>query len=179
MNALTSGTIQDRNGQLVANPLYQDLNPNDANTTIRDPGLVMLGGIVGVPWQDIARDPSNLGAGFKSPDELLASGTWDAILGDPESYVPPSNPLMVESTAPRGTALDRSIPDNDDVQYACTFPLLMPRDCSNLLERNTHQVPAINRAHVEPAHVVLVAERQHLGKRWSDLIADCGEREAG
>lgn len=131
VNALTSATIPDSAGQLVSNPLFSDLNPNDANTTIRDPGLVMLGGIVGVPWQDIARDPSNLGAGLKSPDELLASGTWDAILGDPESYVPPSNPLMQESIAPRGTALDRSIPDNDDLQYACTFPLLMPRDCSN------------------------------------------------
>lgn len=130
VQALTSATVQDRSGQIVPNPLFSDLNPSDANSTIRDPGLVVLGGILGVPWQEIARNPADLTAGFKSAQELSASGTWSTILGAPENYVPPSSALMVESVATRGTALDRSIPENDDLQYACTFPLLTPRDCS-------------------------------------------------
>ncbi len=40
---------------------------------------IFLTGIVGVPWQLIARDPSDLGQGFQSAEELAATGTWDAL----------------------------------------------------------------------------------------------------
>ncbi|HSO00161.1 MAG TPA: hypothetical protein VLS89_17835 [Candidatus Nanopelagicales bacterium] len=140
VQALTSATIQNRAGELVANPLFSDLNPNDGSSTIRDPGLVVLGGIVGVPWQEIARDPSNLTVGYKSAAELSTSGTWSAILGDPASNVAPSSPYMRESVLPRsgvsaGNAVNGgewTIAENNDLQYACIFPLPpgAERDCS-------------------------------------------------
>ncbi|EYF00756.1 hypothetical protein [Chondromyces apiculatus] len=140
VQALTSPTIADRQGNLVPNPIFSDLDPSDGNSTIRDPRLVILGGIVGVPWQEIARDPFDLGQGFKSAAELGASGAWDAILGDPESYVPPSSPYMQESSSPRaGVPVGNPInggewnpsPPNSDLQFACTFDLAVPRDCSD------------------------------------------------
>ncbi len=92
--ALTSSLVPDRSGNLVPNPIFSDLDPSDDVTAVRDPGLVVIAGIVGVPWQDIARDPTNLSLGFKTATELdqpLGNGGngWDYILGDPDNYVPP------------------------------------------------------------------------------------------
>ncbi|MCA9624991.1 MAG: hypothetical protein KC731_38465, partial [Myxococcales bacterium] len=120
----------------------------------------------GVPWQDIARRnvqgvPDLLAGldlqdvprgGLYSPEELIQNGTYDLILGDPMSYVPPADPLMRESIAARngqnplnGESLappgsgylansvnghERFLPDNDDLQYTCIFPLGAPKDCS-------------------------------------------------
>jgi len=173
---LTSSAVQDRHGNVVPNPVFSDLNPNDENTNIRDPGLVFIAGIIGVPWQDIARKnagpdgeaktaddyPDLLGGldidgnafgGFQSGAELVANGTWDIILGDPANYVPPTDPLMIESVDPRsgtnpvtGDAIqppsagelanpinghEYSIPNRSDLQYACIFPLGTPRDCTD------------------------------------------------
>jgi hypothetical protein len=155
--ALTSNTVPNRSGELVPNPIFTDLNPFDSNSSERFSGQVFLLGIVGVPWQDIARDPKNLAKGFKLPQELYAEdasgqSAWDHILGDPSKYVPPNDPHMIESIAPRtgtnpitGDAIvpagqppsnpingsERSIPANDDLQYACVFPLQAPRDCAD------------------------------------------------
>lgn len=98
--------VTDRHGNVVNNPLY---------TGGRDPSMVYLAGIVGVPWQDIARRDvsgqpdiaAGLDAqmkpigGFMSPEELAATSTWDLILGDPAAGLPPTDPLMVESIEPR------------------------------------------------------------------------------
>jgi hypothetical protein len=153
VQGLSSTTIPNRNGDLVQNPLFSDLGGGSG--PVRDPGLVVLSGIVGVPWQDIARNPSDLSQGFKSADELAAAQNgvtgWDVILGDPAGYVPPKDPLMIESVDPRvgenpvlhdplvspgspgSNAIngrEYSIPKRDDLQYACVFPILAPRDCS-------------------------------------------------
>jgi hypothetical protein len=98
--------------------------------------------------------------GFKSARELSLldkSGHtyWDDIAGDPERYVPARSPFMVESTTPRsgtdpitgiamfppstpngaGNALndhERTISSPaEDIEYACTFPILNPIDCSD------------------------------------------------
>lgn len=151
----SSVTITSDTGDFVANPIFSDLNPNDKNSAIRDPGLVFFAGIVGVPWQDIARDPTNLELGFKDPDEMLepnASGynTWDLILGDPANGVDPIDPLMWERVDPRdgpnvenpvlGEPLqpatnynqnpingnEYTVANRDDLQYACIFDLLDP-----------------------------------------------------
>jgi hypothetical protein len=117
---LTDLNVPNRAGELVPNPIFTDLNPDDDNSNIRDAGLVFFAGIVGVPWQDIARqnaagDPDLLGGldaegeavgGFKNADELgLPNGpeptTWDIILGDPTNYVPAKDPHMIESIDPR------------------------------------------------------------------------------
>ncbi|HZF50182.1 MAG TPA: hypothetical protein VE093_16095 [Polyangiaceae bacterium] len=154
---LTSVTVPNRAGELVPNPLFSDLNPQDSNSTVRDAGLVFLAGIVGVPWQDIARNKDDLTQGFKSADELLAPvtdmglTTWDIILGDPATQKAPADPHMIETVFARsgtnpitGDSIkppgDPSNPINgsewtvknqDDLQYACIFDLPEARDCSN------------------------------------------------
>jgi len=106
VSGLTAANVTDRYGNVVPNPLF---------TGGRDPSMVYFAGIVGVPWQDIARRNANgqpdiatgLDAqgnpkgGTMSPQELAANGVWDLILGDPANDVPPSDPLMVESIEPR------------------------------------------------------------------------------
>lgn len=173
VTGLTSATVQDREGNLLANPIFSDLNPNDDLSNVRDPGLVFVAGIVGVPWQDIARkndagQPDLLAGlnaegeavgGFQSGNELITNGTWNMILGDPTCYVTdpsnclPQDPLMIESVEARsGThpitgdpiapptagymansinGHEYSIPERDDLQYACIFPLQNARDCTD------------------------------------------------
>jgi hypothetical protein len=155
IDALTSTVVPNRAGELVPNPIFSDLDTSDTVTTIRDPGLVVLATIVGVPWQDVARNPADLSQGYKSAaelDQLDAAGNsgWDIIVGSPGSYVPPLDPLMVESIGARsgtnpatGAALttasnplgnpinghEWTINNNDDLQYACIFDLPNPRNC--------------------------------------------------
>ncbi|WP_437707290.1 hypothetical protein WMF45_26515 [Sorangium sp. So ce448] len=118
--AFTEAQIPNRKGELVPNPIFSDPNPEDLDSNVRDPGLVFFAGIVGVPWQDIARQnaqgqPDLLNGlnqdgepvgGFKNSDELSApvagaASTWELILGDPAKYQPPKDPFMVESMKPR------------------------------------------------------------------------------
>jgi len=150
--ALTSTVVPDRQGNLVPNPIFSDLDATDGVTAVRDPGLVVIAGIVGVPWQDIARTDTNgnpdLARGFKSAEELAlpvggSSNTWDIILGNPATYVPPTDLHMIASSQPRfGLPDPTSAPDadpvsgheytnaNSDLQYACVFDLPAPRDCT-------------------------------------------------
>ena len=87
-----------------------------------------------------------------SPIEMSTTGNWDVVLGDPANYVLPLDPLMIESVntrsgtnpitgdalAPAGSGLlanpinghEVTIAQRDDLQYACIFPLAVPRDCS-------------------------------------------------
>ncbi len=123
-DGLSKREIADRYGNMVPNPLFRDLNPSDKPAGIRDPSLVFLAGIVGVPWQDIARknaagkpdlvnginsrDPLEVAGkkppsgGFQSGAELATNKVWDVIVGDPkcdyqQPTCGPSDPLMVES----------------------------------------------------------------------------------
>jgi hypothetical protein len=158
VNGLKNTTIplQSHPSTSVTNPLYDTTGTDKAQ---RDPSLVFLAGIVGVPWQDVADDASLTGAGlnYLTADELSAKGRWSALLGDPTASppVPPSDPFMVESIAARvgtnaiaqppvATSLPNStnphanvingheynIPNKDDLQYACTFPLNAPKTCT-------------------------------------------------
>ncbi len=129
VRGLTEPQVPNALGEVMANPLFSDLDPSDENSTIRDPGLVFVAGIVGVPWQDIARrnaagNPdleSGLDAdgdpvgGFMTVAEMRqpVSGhsydTWDLVLGAPQQYYSnpasalPKDPLMVESIGPRSS----------------------------------------------------------------------------
>jgi hypothetical protein len=158
VNGLTQTTLPlQSNGTIsVTNPLYDTTGSSSAP---RDPSLVFLAGIVGVPWQDIADDASLTGAGlnYLTAKELVAKDRWSALLGTPQGAtkngvpVPPSDPFMVESITPRSgmntianvsiTAAnspkpnnainghEQNVPMNDDLQYACTFPLKTARTC--------------------------------------------------
>jgi hypothetical protein len=142
-------------GELVQNPLFADLS--GAGKATRSSELVFLSAIVGVPWQDLAtpatlNDPNALE--YLSASELAAQGRWDWITGD--FTKPPADPLMVESPEPRTgthpldpalspqppTAGEGANPANGhewnahqtsagDLQYACVFPLVPPKDCSS------------------------------------------------
>jgi hypothetical protein len=110
-----------------------------------------------VPWQDIADEPSLTGPGlnYLNAAELVAKDRWSVLLGDPGASPPvsPSDPFMVESAAPRsgvnpvtGDAImppssaspsaspinghEQNVPKLDDLQYACTFPLTVPKPCA-------------------------------------------------
>jgi hypothetical protein len=151
VEGLTAPEVPSRSGGLVRNPLFAP----SGDLPGRDPNLVFLAGIVGVPWQDIADEASLTGAGlrFLTADEMLyadPANRWDVILGDPENNVPPADPFMIESPAERsgqnpitGASItpssgDTANPingkeqtniDSTDLQYACTFPLSTPRPC--------------------------------------------------
>jgi hypothetical protein len=140
IRALTEPTVADRTGTLAPNPLFAGG---------RSPELVLLAGIVGVPWQDIAVDPLDLAAGYRAAAEI----DWSLLLGDPASGTPPGDPLMIESVAPRegtspvlGVPLEpptaplptsnpingheRMVAGGDDLQYACIYPRPSPKDCA-------------------------------------------------
>ncbi|HEY1535325.1 MAG TPA: hypothetical protein VGF76_14965, partial [Polyangiaceae bacterium] len=158
VNALKQTTLplQSNPAVSVTNPLYDTTGSSSAP---RDPSLVFLAGIVGVPWQDIADDASLTGAGlnYLTAQELLAKDRWTALLGNPTASppTPPTDPFMIESIGPRtGTNMIAQPPvattpansmnphanvingheyNNDttmgDLQYACTFPLTTPKPC--------------------------------------------------
>lgn len=149
IDGLTKPTVRDRSNQEVPNPIFEAPPGEPA----RAQSLVLLAGIVGVPWQDIATDDSITGDGltYLSADELAKKGRWSMILGGKDGS-PPTDPLMIESIAPRtgtnpvlkapleppapgpGTnpinGHETNITGNDDLQFACTFPLPTPRQCN-------------------------------------------------
>jgi len=166
VTGLTSPLVPNRAGDMVPNPLFSDLNPADADSWVRDASLVMLTYVVGVPWQDVARDPFDAKKGFMRASELAMADAnghsrWDYLVGDPNNFVPPLDPHMIESDAPRtGTspitgatlappAQAEGGPDAisgheytpgttggvqyapDSLEYACIFPLPVPRDCAD------------------------------------------------
>jgi hypothetical protein len=146
-------TCKDADGDgmpdLVANPLFY--GPDGA---VRAPSLVYVLGLVGVPWQDLAQGGASAATlALKTPSALAADGTWTAILGNGAASPPidPTDALMIESRSPRSgkDVTGASIPGpqvplsgnnamnghdwantaNDDLQYACIFPLPAARDC--------------------------------------------------
>ena len=155
VDALTKTTMQLQStpGQFVKNPLFDG---GASGRSDRDPSLVFLAGIVGVPWQDIADEASLTGPGlnYLTAKELTAKGRWRALLGDPNASppLPPTDPFMVETPAVRsgtnaitGVSIspatstnphenpinghEQDLPKEDDLQYACTFRLKTPRTC--------------------------------------------------
>lgn len=140
VRALSQPTITNRAGEVVPSPLITDARSNE---------LVLFAGIVGVPWQDIAFDPKDLSKGYKQPQQI----DWALVVGDPAAQIPPTDPLMIESIAPReglspvvGAELappdaepfanpanshERIIPLADDLQYACVYPRPSLKACND------------------------------------------------
>jgi len=156
------GDGTDSNAAQVENPIFSDLNKT--GDPIRDKSLVFIAGIVGVPWQDISVSPGDLSGGFKDDVQMNAATidvngskktTWQVILGDPDNFVDPDDPHMIESQKPRsgtdpinnvklqpptaavgadslnGHEWDTAENANGDLQYACVFELPgAGKDCS-------------------------------------------------
>lgn len=126
----------------------------------REQSHIVLAGIVGVPWQDLAVEVNGPNPLEYRVDGVADDGLdWDWILGDPEpadGIWRPEDPLMREAIEPRsGTSPATGeelagpdapfmanssnghewvISDNSDLQYACVFPLRTPRECMSLQE---------------------------------------------
>ncbi len=152
VDGLTKPEVPGRDGALVPNPLYSDLSGGAQPP--RHPSLVFFAALVGVPWQDLAKDPLDQNElHYRTAAELTSAGAWDWIVGQPEQGIPPSDPLMIESIDERsgtnpatGAALAPSSADSPTanpinghemqlagagfgLQYACVFELEAPRDC--------------------------------------------------
>ncbi len=136
------------------NPLFAASLPTDPNGDLchlddgpRGTGLVYYLIIGGVPWQLLAQDPFNTTAPLKS---TLTAGDWQRIVGkDPATYQTEGiDPHMLESIDPRAGLPPPSAADDTDpihgrewnthkspvgldLQYACTFPLTTPKDCTD------------------------------------------------
>ncbi len=207
VDGLTNGEISDRHGNVVHNPLF---------TGERAPSQVYLTGIVGVPWQDIARrnasgapdliaGQSAGGApigGLQSAAERVAHDTWALVLGDPQGGVQPTDPHMIESIDPRsgqnpvtGDAIapptagadanpinghEASIPDRNDLQYACIWPLLTPRDCTTTSAACDCQIPGDNPLCQNPADdsygQIQYAAKAYPGRRQLEVLRALGDR---
>jgi hypothetical protein len=151
--ALTNPQVTNRAGALVDNPLLAARNGSGP----RSPSLISLSVIVGVPFQDLLTDESldpTAQHAYMTPTDLAANGRWPMILGDDSKNVLPSDPLMIESidartgvnplvsaavlapptsTNPQANLInghEYNIPYNDDLQYACIFPLPAPKVCA-------------------------------------------------
>jgi hypothetical protein len=120
--ALTSAEVPGRDGKPVTNPLFPKADAANGVLSPRTVGgkLVFLAGIVGVPWQDIARrnkdgapdlrggldkDGKPVG-GFKTAGELNQKDAneatvWDQLLGDSKKMILATDPLMRESRGAR------------------------------------------------------------------------------
>ena len=124
VNAFTVDTVQKRDGSPVKNPIFDDLTcpkwtngqrgPEGACSPQpeRDATLVFVAGIIGVPYQDIARDPNDLNQGFMTAKELRDNNIWPRILG-PDAKTSPTDPLMIE-------AVDQRLPSVDPNKYPST-----------------------------------------------------------
>ncbi len=104
IDGLTSVQVRRRSDNaLVPNPIYESKN----GAPPRSPEQVLLLGIVGVPWQDVADTESLTSPGLKflSEDGPLSAARWDVILGDSSASppVPPLDPFMIESPLDRTT----------------------------------------------------------------------------
>ena len=146
-NALSNPKISNRAGTLVDNPLLVG----------RSATLISVSTIIGAPWQDLA-SPASLSAGhdvqYLDGASLATSARWPVLLGDPANNLPPTDPFMNESITPRSgenplthdkitpaSSMDpqanpingheQNVPNYDDLQFACTFPLVTPKVCAN------------------------------------------------
>jgi hypothetical protein len=158
IDGFTQPLVPNRKGEMVQNPLFSDLTctPGVPCASARDKNLVLVTGIVGVPWQDIAVDSVDLTKGYKTARQLRDDLVWSEIVGDPQNPTGPVAPRdlhMIESIKPRqglpgpgsswnadpknGHEWDPSkelAQPNADLQYACIFNLVTPRMCAGPIE---------------------------------------------
>jgi hypothetical protein len=147
VNGFSAGTVPNRAGDLVANPLFHQDGKD------RDPSLFTLAVVAGVPWQDLATTASLTGdtLEYQTPDQLVASGRWAVVLGDSATNTQPTDPFMRESpdprsgknpitkaaivpsssTDPQGNVINghETVSMHNDLQFACTFELPQPVLC--------------------------------------------------
>lgn len=129
------------------NPLFSANLPSEPGQELcaltagpRTSDLVYFAIIGGVPWQLLTEDQTNLSSNYQGRKfkDRLGAADWTLLLGnDPFKYdFAGQHPLMQESITPRPSAgADEAHTRewntaNKDLQYACTFTLPSPKDCS-------------------------------------------------
>ncbi|WP_394837915.1 hypothetical protein LVJ94_13470 [Pendulispora rubella] len=131
-----------------SNPLFARDLPSSASDTSqlcnlprgpRTPDMVFFTLIGGVPWQLLTTEPGRFTNNTGSLKNTLDEADWKRILGaDPFHYdFNGLDPHMRESITKREglPAPDDALPREwdtrgQDLQYACTYPLATPKDCS-------------------------------------------------
>jgi hypothetical protein len=119
----------------VANPLFTDLS--GTGTPARGTDMVFVAGIVGVPWEVVAKkNDAGITTSFKDFDELTREQFWEQYVGVPDKAIYPTEPRMRESVEARaGASGDRTVSPPTDLQYACNFKLPTPNpngaDCKD------------------------------------------------
>jgi hypothetical protein len=101
-DGLTRQTVIARSTQqAVLNPIFAGHK--------RHPSQVILTGIVGVPWQDLADQASLTGPGLTNltAAQLTQLGRWPLMIGGPDASPPklPADPFMIETPVDRSTAV--------------------------------------------------------------------------
>lgn len=150
-SALSNPKITNRAGASVDNPLFAARDGKGP----RSATLVSVSVIVGAPWQDLATTDSSNGGPLEYLDSagLESNARWPLLVGDAKKNVPPSDPFMIESIAPRSgqnpitmlaiapatstnpqqNAINGHEKNNDDLadlQHTCIFPLPQPIVCA-------------------------------------------------
>ena len=128
VNALTNPilALPSDPTKTVTNPLYA---VGSSGKPPRDPSLVFLAGIVGVPWQDIAT-PDSLSSPtaltYLTAPQLSGQGRWTQLLGDAKASPPmlPTDPFMIETTEPRSGM-------NPNANPALGSPAIVPATSTN------------------------------------------------
>jgi hypothetical protein len=184
---LSEPTVPLRSGGSGPNPLFAGG---------RDPSLVLLTTIVGVPWQDVAVDPEDAASmEIMSAQALRAAGRWPVLVGDFDDHVAPGDPFMVESIAPRsgtnpvtGDAIapagstdptatingheSTPLSSLDDLQHACILPLPAPIPCDVANESgcdcNEDELPKVSALCQQPGSGT-TGTTQYFGKAYPGL----------
>ncbi|HMA95993.1 MAG TPA: hypothetical protein VKP30_25075 [Polyangiaceae bacterium] len=163
-------------GQGVLNPLYVNLNKDYTPTGPErtGPDAVFLAGVVGVPWQDLATDPS-AGASleYMTASQLAnADGTnrWDWFspkVDEDYSTAQLGDPFMIESTEPR------------DGTHPLTGDKIQPPEAGRMANKiNGHEWKTSGKdtqfACIFPLDVQL-EQGKNTATRVCDVAAECGE----
>jgi len=151
-DALSNPQVRNRSKVLVPNPLLV----GDENGP-RSATLISVSLIVGAPWQDLATTASlTSGHAIEYMDgaALESNGRWPLLIGDRAQNLRPTDPFMIESIEERSglnpltnapivaststnplanpiNGHEQNLPQQDDLQFACTFPLPAPRPCAS------------------------------------------------
>lgn len=151
IEGLTRQKIFDDDDQVVPNPLFAGPAPH------RHPSQVILTGIVGVPWQDVADKASLTGAGLTllSAAELTKQNRWALMLGDPTASPPvlPTDPFMIETPEDR-SALS-SVHAHPLVPSATLVPSTSTDPAANVI--NGHEIMNLGNRDLQSACIFPLA----------------------
>ncbi len=210
--------LQSSQGAIsVTNPLYDTGGTGKAPRNASLVFLAGIVGVPWQDIAD-ADSLTGAGLTYLTAQELRDQGRWDVLLGTPggnpagSAPVPPSDPFMQEtfnertgtnaianvaiapanSTNPKANVInghEQHIPDFADLQYACTFPLAMPKtcaagdaacDCSPDKTGDTSAVVAANSPLCQPpgggaAATTQYSAKAYPGARELQVLKDFGD----